>query len=164
MFFFFSIKVRNKTFIEIIRNNVQILRANENVGISRDFTVRAGWGRDGVGQSRQRWRGDRAETEIEQGQSRDGVSADQNSIKLIHPPVHGCITHQIEDYIPCVYAKVNRVGFQLVCTHRWRLNLNLKLIKRASNWTKSPLYLGKKGFLVVSIHIQVNLKVTQNLF
>ena len=64
------------------------------------------------------------------------------------PPVPRYITHKIKDYIPCVHFKVNRVRIWLICTHRWRVNLKkwrflgFWLMKRASNWTKSPQYLG----------------------
>ena len=41
-----------------------------------------------------------------------GVLADEKGFKLDEiPPVPGCITHKIKDYIPCVHVKVNRVGF-----------------------------------------------------
>ena len=54
-----------------------------------------------------------------------GFLADGKGLKLDQiPPVSRYITHKIKDYIPCVFFKVNR----------------------ASNWTKPPLYLGKKGF------------------
>ena len=41
--------------------------------------------------------------------------------------------------------------------------LGFQMITEGSNGTKVTLYMGKKVFLVVSIHFQVNLKVTQNL-
>ena len=38
--------------------------------------------------------------------------ADEKGLKLDQiPPVPRYITHKIKDYIPCVYFKVNRVGF-----------------------------------------------------
>ena len=50
--------------------------------------------------------------------------ADENGLKLDQiPPIPRYITNKINDYIPCVHFKVNRVGFWLICTHRWRVNL-----------------------------------------
>ena len=85
-----------------------------------------------------------------------GVLVWGNSLKLNEiPPVPGCITHKIEEYIPWVHAKVSTVDFQLVCTHRWRVNLKKWRFlgfwyeETASNWMKSPLYQGKRCFFAV---------------
>ena len=90
--------------------------------------------------------------------------ADEKGLKLDQiPPVPRYITHKIKDYIPCVHFKVNRVRIWLICTHRWRVNLKkwwflgFWLMKRVSNWTKSPQYLGISPIkLKIIFHVYIS--------
>ena len=83
-----------------------------------------------------------------------GFLADEKGLKLDQiPPVPRYITHKIKDYIPYVYFKMNRVGFWLICPHRWRVNLKkmtifgFLAIEKGLKLDQTPLYLGKKDFL-----------------